>query len=128
MKKIALCYDFDGTLCSGYMQNQKLIPDCNLDVKEFWISVTENSKKNNIDPTLSYMHLLEEKMYKAKVEISKQNFNKYGQKLKLFSGVNDWFKRIKDFGKKNNIEVEHYIISSGLTDMIKGCDFSSELN
>ena len=45
MKKIALCYDFDGTLCSGYMQNQKLIPDCNLDVKEFWTSVTENSKK-----------------------------------------------------------------------------------
>ena len=82
MKKIALCYDFDGTLCSGYMQNQKLIPDCNLDVKEFWISVTENSKKNNIDPTLSYMHLLEEKMHQAKVEISKQNFNKYGQRLK----------------------------------------------
>ena len=45
MNKIALCYDFDGTLCSGYMQNQKLIPDCNLDVKEFWTSVTENSKK-----------------------------------------------------------------------------------
>ena len=41
------------------------------------------------------MHLLEEKMHQAKVEISKQNFNKYGQRLKLFSGVNDWFKRNK---------------------------------
>jgi hypothetical protein len=27
MKKIALCYDFDGTLCSGYMQDQKLLHD-----------------------------------------------------------------------------------------------------
>ena len=36
MKKIALCYDFDGTLCSGYMQNQKLIPDCKIDVGKFW--------------------------------------------------------------------------------------------
>jgi hypothetical protein len=36
MKKIALCYDFDGTLCSGYMQNQQLIPDCKIDVGKFW--------------------------------------------------------------------------------------------
>ena len=36
MNKIALCYDFDGTLCSGYMQNQKLIPDCKIDVGKFW--------------------------------------------------------------------------------------------
>ena len=70
MKKIALCYDFDGTLCSGYMQNQKLIPDCKIDVRDFWVTVTENSKKNNIDPTLSYMHLLEEK------NASRRNFKK----------------------------------------------------
>ena len=45
MNKIALCYDFDGTLCSGYMQNQKLIPDCKIDVGKFWTEVTKNSKK-----------------------------------------------------------------------------------
>jgi len=45
MNKIALCYDFDGTLCSGYMQNQKLIPDCKIDVAKFWTEVTKNSKK-----------------------------------------------------------------------------------
>ena len=48
MKKIALCYDFDGTLCSGYMQNQKLIPDCKIDVGKFWTEVIKNSKKNNL--------------------------------------------------------------------------------
>jgi len=128
MKKIALCYDFDGTLCTGYMQNQKLIPDCKIDIKDFWVTVTENSKKNNIDPTLSYMHLLEEKMYQAKVEISKKKLNQYGKELILFPGVGDWFTRIKSFGKKNNVEIEHYIISSGLTDMIEGCDFSNQLN
>jgi len=128
MKKIALCYDFDGTLCAGYMQNQKLIPDCKINIKDFWITVTENSIKNNIDPTLSYMHLLEEKMHQAKIEISKKRLNQYGKELVLFPGVKNWFKRIKDFGRKNDVEIEHYIISSGLTDMIEGCDFSSELN
>ena len=57
MKKIALCYDFDGTLYSGYMQNQKLIPDCKIDVGKFWTEGTKNSKKNKIDPTLSSLLL-----------------------------------------------------------------------
>ena len=42
MKKIALCYDFDGTLCSGYMQNQQLIPNCKIDVGKFWKEVTNS--------------------------------------------------------------------------------------
>ena len=54
MNKIALCYDFDGTLCSGYMQNQKLISDCKIDVGKFWTVVIKNSKQNKVDPTLSY--------------------------------------------------------------------------
>ena len=127
MKKIALCYDFDGTLCSGYMQNQHLIPDCKIDVKKFWSEVTTMSKKNKIDPTLSYMLLLENKMHETNIAISKNNFEKYGKKLKLFSGVNDWFKRINKFGKKHKVIIEHYIISSGLTDMIKGCSFIKEI-
>ena len=41
MKKIALCYDFDGTLCSGYMQDQKLLHDCKIEPKDFWIKVAK---------------------------------------------------------------------------------------
>ena len=48
VKKIVLCYDFDGTLCSGYMQNQKLISDCNVDIGKFWSDVTQYSKDNKI--------------------------------------------------------------------------------
>ena len=65
---------------------------------------------------------------KANLEISRENFINYGKELELFPGVNDWFKRIKNFGKEKNIDVEHYIISSGLTNMIEGCSFFNELN
>ena len=126
--KIALCYDFDGTLCSGYMQNQQLIPDCKVDIGEFWSEVSKYSKENKVDPTLSYMLILENKMHDAGVEISRENLINYGKQLKLFSGVNDWFGRIKYYGKANNIEVEHYIISSGLTNMIEGCSFYNQID
>ena len=45
MKKIAFCYDFDGTLSSGNMQEQDLLPDCNITPEKFWSEVIETSKK-----------------------------------------------------------------------------------
>ena len=53
MKTIALCYDFDGTLCSGYMQDQKLLPDCKIIPKDFWIKVANYARDNHCDPTLT---------------------------------------------------------------------------
>ena len=44
----------------------------------------------------------------------------YGAKVKLFDGVEEWFSRISTYGKENGVIVEHYIISSGLKEMIEG--------
>ena len=128
MKKIALCYDFDGTLCSGYMQDQKLLHDCKIEPKNFWIKVANYAKENHCDPTLAYLMLLEQQMRSAGLKVNAETFKKYGSELKLFKGVNEWFSRIKQFGKLHNIEIQHFIISSGLADVIKGCSFIKDIN
>ena len=128
MKKIALCYDFDGTLCSGYMQDQKLLHDCKIEPKNFWIKVANYAKENHCDPTLAYLMLLEQQMRSAGLKVNAETFKKYGRELKLFKGVNEWFSRIKQFGKLHNIEIQHFIISSGLADVIKGCSFIKDVN
>jgi hypothetical protein len=128
MKKIALCYDFDGTLCSGYMQDQKLLHDCKIEPKNFWIKVVNYAKENHCDPTLAYLMLLEQQMRSAGLKVNAETFKKYGRELKLFKGVNEWFSRIKQFGKLHNIEIQHFIISSGLADVIKGCSFIKDIN
>ena len=128
MKKIALCYDFDGTLCSGYMQDQKLLHDCKIEPKNFWIKVVNYAKENHCDPTLAYLMLLEQQMRSAGLKVNAETFKKYGSELKLFKGVNEWFSRIKQFGKLHNIEIQHFIISSGLSDVIKGCSFIKDIN
>ena len=74
-----------------------------------------------------YMHLLLEKMKNANIPITPQTFNQYGQKLKLFKGVDTWFDRMSSFGLSKNIEIEHYIISAGITEMIYGCSFSKAI-
>ena len=53
MKKIAFCYDFDGTLSSGNMQEQDLLPDCNITSEKFWGEVIETSKNIKADPELT---------------------------------------------------------------------------
>ena len=40
--------------------------------------------------------------------------------MKLFEGVEAWFERISEYGAKQGVRVEHYIISSGLKEMIEG--------
>ena len=104
MKKIALCYDFDGTLCPGYMQDQKLLHDCKIEPKDFWIKVANYAKENHSDPTLAYLMLLEQQMRLAGLKVNAETFIKYGKELKLFKGVDEWFSRIKQFGKLHNID------------------------
>jgi hypothetical protein len=110
------------------MQDQKLLHDCKIEPKDFWIKVINYAKQNECDPTLTYLMLLEQQMRSAGIKVNAETFKKYGKELKLFKGVNEWFARIKEFGKSHNIEVQHYIISSGLSDMIQGCSFIKDIN
>jgi hypothetical protein len=48
----------------------------------------------------------------------------YGARVKLFDGVDSWFERIRAYGKENGVIVEHYIISSGLKEMIEGTEMA----
>ena len=50
----------------------------------------------------------------------------YGAKVKLFPGVESWFRRIREYGKEKGVIVEHYIISSGLKEMIEGTQVAKE--
>ena len=119
---IAICYDFDKTLSPEDMQAQGFIQDVGYDVNKFWQESNDLAQKNDMDTNLAYMYKMIEKTKISKdgLGLNKQALAEYGAKVKLFKGVKTWFKRIRNYGKKHNIIVEHYIISSGLKEMIEG--------
>lgn len=43
-----------------------------------------------------------------------------GHAIELFPGVQDWFSRINAFGETLGVEIEHYVLSSGLREIIEG--------
>lgn len=119
-KNIALMYDFDKTLSPKDMQEYSFIPSIGLEAKEFWQKADEISNKNNMDRILSYMYLMIKEAKKKDIPITKQAFRELGKDVQLFDGVIDWFDRINDYGKSLGLNVTHYILSSGLNEIIEG--------
>ena len=117
---LAICYDFDKTLSPTDMQAQGYIQAVyGDDVPSFWKESNQMAEDNEMDTNLAYMYMMVRKAH-GHIVLTKKTLEEYGSKVTLFPGVEEWFRRIKDYGSKHNVIVEHYIISSGLKEMIEG--------
>ena len=120
---LAICYDFDKTLSPDDMQAQGFIQSLNVDVNEFWRESNMLAKDHDMDNNLSYMYMMATKSY-GKQFLTKEVLAEYGSKVTLYNGVNTWFERIRQFGLKQGVQIEHYIISSGFKEMIEGTEMA----
>ena len=117
---VAICYDFDKTLSPNNMQAQGYIQSVGFDVTdEFWEKSNALATDNEMDQNLAYMYLMIAEA-DGRIVVNKKNLIDYGAKVELFPGVEEWFDRINAYGNDRGVIVEHYIISSGLKEMIEG--------
>lgn len=117
---LAIAYDFDGTLAPGNMQEHDFIPKIGMTKKAFWKEVGTLSRAHEADNILVYMKLMLERAQAAHVPVRKSDFESFGATLKLFAGVVGWFDRINAYGRATGVRVEHYVISSGIREMVSG--------
>ncbi len=118
---LALLYDFDKTLCTRDMQEYKFIPNVNMTSEEFWQASDTLAKEKKMDRILAYMYLMREQAHAAKKSIRRESFVALGKYLEFYPGVEAWFERTNRLGDDLEVKVEHYIISSGLREIIEGC-------
>lgn len=116
---LAVCYDFDHTLSPEDMQAQGYIQSVGYDVAQFWQEANELARANDMDGNLAYMYKMVQEA-EGNFVLNRRALEEYGSKVRLFPGVDGWFDRVRDYGGKNGVLVEHYIISSGLLEMIEG--------
>ena len=122
---LAICYDFDKTLSPDDMQAQGYIQSVGYDVGEFWRQTDVLAKQNEMDQNLAYMYMMVREAV-GNLVFSRKTLAEYGSHVTLFPGVEDWFSRIREYGAKRGVIVEHYIISSGLREMIEGTRVAGE--
>ena len=123
---VAIAYDFDGTLSPGNMQEHGFLPDIGMSPNNFWDMANQLAKQNEADSVLTYMNLMIIKAKEAGVAIRRQDFVNHGKSVRLFKGVRSWFKHANEYGKDVGLKIEHYIISSGLREMIEGTSIARE--
>jgi hypothetical protein len=129
---IACIWDFDKTLSPGYMQ-APIFELYKVDPKKFWKEVDELPtyyKKDGLDlistDTLYLNHLLTYTKQGKFKGLSNTRLKELGGKIELYDGLPGFFNKLKRFVtleseyEQHDIELEHYIVSTGLRQMILG--------
>ena len=123
---VAFLYDFDKTLCTTDMQDYAFIPSLGMTPAEFWAKANGFGRRNRIDGILAYMYTMLREAERKNLPFTRADLVDKGRSIVLFPGVEGWFRRINDYGAGLGVQVEHYIISSGLREIIEGSSISGE--
>ena len=123
---MAIIYDFDGTLAPGRMQDRRFIPDMGVDVEEFWDEVNRTTAQHGADPILCYMHVMLKKSREAGIEVRKEDLEARGRETAFFPGVESWFGRCNGYARGRGVNLEHYVVSSGNSEIIEGTSVAGE--
>ena len=126
MLRTAIVYDFDGTLARGNIQEHTFLPDKGIRKEEFWADVRKEAKSTDSDEILVYMWKMLEAAKASDEPLKRSALRQAGQSTPLFDGVSGWFDRINDHASKIGLSLEHYIISSGIHEMIEGCEVAEQ--
>ena len=124
--KLAIMYDFDKTLSTTDMQNYTFIPNLGMTPEEFWNKTGEFSAETGCERILSYMYVMLREAKKKGIKVTREYLHECGKNIKFYPGVQEYFKRINDYGKSKGVEVEHYLVSSGTKEIVEGCPIFKE--
>ena len=118
--KVALIYDFDGTLSTTDMQDYALIPELGMEPKDFWPVANKWSRDNGADQVTGSMYYFVKTAKEKGVKLTRSMLKDAGKNIVYFAGVEEWFNRISAYGKELNLKIEHYIISAGYEEILEG--------
>ncbi|MBE5758693.1 MAG: haloacid dehalogenase-like hydrolase [Clostridiales bacterium] len=125
--KAAIIYDFDKTLCPKDMQEYSFIPRIGMEADEFWKLANGLASAEHMDGILACMYMMVRESRAARQPLNRESFVSLGKAIDLYPGVENWFSRMNEFAEENDLILEHYIISSGLKEIIEGCSIYPEI-
>jgi hypothetical protein len=128
---IACIWDFDKTLIPGYMQGP-LFRRYGVDEATFWAEtnkLVEHYAKRGyrISGEISYLnHILTYVRAGRMPKLNNKVLHELGTEIQFYQGLPEFFKKSRDFVaerpeyRKHELQLEHYIVSTGIAEMIRG--------
>ncbi|MDR3273874.1 MAG: haloacid dehalogenase-like hydrolase [Puniceicoccales bacterium] len=136
---VACIWDFDKTLTPGYMQ-EVLFKEYGLDLKKFWKEINALPAayaKHGISVSsdnIAMNHMLTYVKAGLLHGLTNEKLFEIGAKIKFFDGLPEFFEKIRNFvngnerNRKYKITLEHYIVSNGLAEVIRGSSIAPYVN
>ena len=128
---IAVIWDFDKTLVDGYMQDP-IFNEYGINASDFWKEVNELPQKYQAEGVKvnkdtiylnQFIRYTQEGKFKG---LNNEKLKEYGILQKFYPGIPEIFKTTSELlnddkiCKEYNIRVEHYIVSTGFAEVIRG--------
>ena len=124
---IALVYDFDGTLAPGNMQEETIFKAYKINKNKFWAKSSRLVDSRGYESTLAYLKLLISDPIFRRRPLNRQKLKKSAERLVYYPGVDSGYfdlltrfmsaiPEVREWG----IRLEHYIISSGIKEILDG--------
>ena len=117
---VAIMYDFDKTLCTRDMQEYTFIPSLGIQPDDFWNGTGEIASKEQMDSVLTYMYCMITESQQSGKPFTREDLVECGKHIEYLPGVEEWFERVNRYGEDAGVRVEHYVLSSGLKEIIEG--------
>ena len=122
---VAFLYDFDKTLCTTDMQDYAFIPTLGMTPAEFWAEANDFGRANRIDGILAYMYtMLREARSASTCRLPGRIWWKRAGASCSFRAWRPGSRGSTPSAERQGVQVEHYIISSGLREIIEGSSIS----
>ena len=86
------------------------------------------AEENHADGILSYMFVMLEKAKAAGRPVRREDLVARSREIEFFPGVEGWFDRMNAYGQEKSVFVEHYVISSGNSEIIEGTSIAPEFS
>lgn len=119
-RNIAFVYDFDCTLTKEDSLSYGVFPTLNMTMQSFWQGAEALGAQHQIDPHGAGMLYLKKKAEQKNITLSRRWFEAQAAAIEFCPGLTDeWFPFIGSLGEKLGLNIHHYIISAGQSELIK---------
>lgn len=128
---IACVWDFDKTLIPGYMQ-APLFRRFGVDENTFWTETNALGERYrqrgyNVSGESAYLNHLISYVREGHMKgLNNALLRELGREIAFYPGLPEFFKTVREFVRsqpqyvKHEITLEHYIVSTGLAEMVRG--------
>lgn len=137
---IAIVWDFDRTLINGYMQ-EPIFKKFGVDANKFWTEVNSLPEKYfkeqgvRVNPDTVYLNQFikytKDGTFKG---LNNSMLKEFGKEMNFYPGVPDIFEKTRNLIENEpiyeeyDIKVEHYIVSTGMSQIIRGSAIAPYIN